>query len=100
MFWICRSLLCGSTYSAYYRFRSKIEIESARLYLTAQGIYDFYINGQEVAPDEWFNPGSTEYDSILAYNSYDVTDYLQTGKNAMGAILGEGWWTEQPHLNA
>lgn len=74
-------------------FEAKSEIESARLYLTAQGIYDFYINGQEVAPDEWFNPGSTEYDSILAYNSYDVTDYLQTGENAMGAILGEGWWT-------
>ena len=43
--------------------------------------------------EEWFNPGSTEYDSILAYNSYDVTAYLQTGENAMGAILGEGWWT-------
>ena len=74
-------------------FEAKSEIESARLYLTAQGIYDFYINGQEVAPEEWFNPGSTEYDSILAYNSYDVTDYLQAGENAMGAILGEGWWT-------
>ena len=74
-------------------FEAKSEIKSARLYITCQGIYDFYINGQEVAPDEWFNPGSTEYDQILAYNSYDVTDYLSSGENAMGAILGEGWWT-------
>ena len=68
-------------------------VAKARLYVTAQGIYNFYINGQEVAADEWFNPGSTEYDSILAYNVYDVTDYLVSGENVMGAVLGEGWWT-------
>ena len=74
-------------------FNTTGEAAKARLYLTAQGIYHFYINGQEVAADEWFNPGSTEYDSILAYNVYDVTDYLSSGENVMGAVLGEGWWT-------
>jgi len=74
-------------------FEADSEIARARLYLTAHGIYDFYINGREVAPDEWFNPGSTEYDSILAYNIYDVTEYLEQGENVMGAVLGEGWWT-------
>ncbi len=74
-------------------FEVKENIASARLYLTAQGIYNYYINGQEVAPDEWFNPGDTEYDQILAYNVYDVTDLVKTGENAMGAVLGEGWWT-------
>ena len=74
-------------------FRTAGEVSKARLYLTAQGVYDFYINGQEVAADEWFNPGSTEYDSILAYSCYDVTDYLADGENVLGAILGEGWWT-------
>ena len=74
-------------------FETAGEISRARLYLTAHGIYNFYINGREVAADEWFNPGSTEYDSILAYNMYDVTEYLASGANAMGAVLGEGWWT-------
>ena len=74
-------------------FEAAGEIERARLYLTAQGIYNFYINGFEIAGDEWFNPGSTEYDSILGYNMYDVTQYLSEGANAMGAVLGEGWWT-------
>ena len=74
-------------------FTAASEVASARLYLTAQGIYDYYINGQEVAPEEWFNPGSTEYDQILTYNVYDVTDFVQAGENAMGAVLGEGWWT-------
>ena len=66
---------------------------SARLYVTAQGIYNYYINGQEVGAEDWFNPGSTEYDQILTYSVYDVTEYLKEGENAMGAVLGEGWWT-------
>ncbi|MBQ7370433.1 MAG: family 78 glycoside hydrolase catalytic domain [Blautia sp.] len=73
-------------------FETKADVDSARLYLTAQGIYDFYLNGQEVAPEEWFNPGATEYDQILTYNVYDVTEMLEEGANAMGAVLGQGWW--------
>ncbi len=71
------------------------ELEAARLYLTAQGIYNYYINGQEIAPDEWFNPGSESYDAYLAYNTYDVTELIKEGDNAMGAVLGEGWWCGQ-----
>ena len=74
-------------------FAVKAGVKRAWLYVTAQGIYNYYINGEEIAPDAWFNPGDTEYDSILAYNMYDVTDALAEGDNAMGAVLGEGWWT-------
>ena len=74
-------------------FEASSPIERARLYLTAQGICDYYINGQEVAPEEWLHPGFAEYDQIMPYQVYDVTDYLQEGENAMGAVLGEGWWT-------
>ena len=75
------------------RFEADSGIEKAWLYVTAQGIYNLDINGEVVAPDEWFNPGSTEYDSILAYNMYDVTSYLREGENTIDAVLGEGWWT-------
>ncbi len=74
-------------------FEAKGEVASARLYLSAQGVYNFYMNGEEVAPEEWFNPGNSEYDSLIAYNTYDVTDMVQEGDNAFGAVLGEGWWT-------
>lgn len=76
-------------------FTLQDKVVSARLYVTAQGIYNYYINDQEIAADEWFNPGSTEYDSYLGYNVYDVTEYVHSGDNAMGAELGEGWWTGQ-----
>ena len=69
------------------------EVETARLYLTAHGVYHAYLNGEELAPEDWFNPGSTEYDSLLAYSVYDVTGLLRPGENALGAVLGEGWWT-------
>lgn len=92
------------TYSAAPMLRREFEVKpdmtSARLYLTAQGIYNVYMNGQEVAPEEWFNPGCEEYDAYLAYNTYDVTDCLQEGKNAVGAELGEGWWTGQMTFEA
>ena len=74
-------------------FDVKGGVKRAYLYVTAQGIYDLDINGQPVAPEAWFNPGSTEYDAILGYNMYDVTDLLGAGENTLNAVLGEGWWT-------
>ena len=74
-------------------FEAKGGVEKAYLYITAQGIYDCEINGADIAPDEWFNPGDSEYDAILGYNMYDVTSLLIEGENAIDAVLGEGWWT-------
>ena len=74
-------------------FEGKAGIDRAYLYVTAQGIYNLDINGEIIAPDEWFNPGSTEYDAILGYNMYDVTENLTEGNNVINAVLGEGWWT-------
>jgi alpha-L-rhamnosidase len=92
------------TYSAAPMLRTEFEakegVSSARLYVSAQGIYDFYMNGQEVAPEEWFNPGAAEYDAYMPYTAYDVTEFVQEGQNAMGAVLGEGWWTGQMTFEA
>ena len=74
-------------------FEAKDAPRRALLYITAQGIYDLDINGRAVAADEWFNPGSTEYDAILGYNMYDVTELIAGGENTVNAVLGEGWWT-------
>ena len=68
------------------------KIAKARLYATAHGIYDMFINGKRVSQD-YFNPGSTQYDRTLLYQTFDVTRLMRQGANAMGAILSEGWWS-------
>lgn len=68
------------------------EIQNARLYVTSRGIYEVFINGKRVG-DDYFNPGATQYPKTHLYQTYDVTGYLNKGKNAIGAVLGEGWWS-------
>jgi alpha-L-rhamnosidase len=82
------------------RTEVKVEkkVKSARLYATARGIYEFYINGERVGND-YFNPGSTEYSKRIMYQSYDVTNLIQNGKNAIGAMLASGWWNDQMTFN-
>ncbi len=67
-------------------------IVRARLYATARGIYDFYINNEKVGTD-YFNPGLTQYNRHHTYQTFDVTALLTEGGNAMGAVLTEGWWS-------
>ena len=68
------------------------EIASARLYMTAQGVYEALINGQKIS-GAWFAPGSEEYETVMPYQVYDVTELLQSGANAIGVQLAEGWWS-------
>lgn len=77
------------------------EITSARLYSTALGVYDVYINGERVGvKDENGNtvydelkPGWTNYNKSVLYHTYDITDMLKSGKNAIASTVGFGWWT-------
>jgi len=66
-------------------------IQSARLYITALGVYEAQINGKVVG-DQVFSPGWTVYDQHLRYQTFDVTELLQEGPNTLGAILGDGWF--------
>ncbi|MCB0044490.1 MAG: glycoside hydrolase family 78 protein [Caldilineaceae bacterium] len=66
-------------------------IQSARLYVTAFGVYEAYINGRPVG-DQVLAPGWTVYDRRLRYQTFDVTDLLQSGANVVGAIVGDGWY--------
>ncbi len=67
-------------------------IDHARLYATARGIYELYLNGSRVGTD-YFNPGLTQYPLTHLYQTYDVTNLVRSGNNALGAMLGEGWWS-------
>ncbi len=68
------------------------KIAKARLYVTSRGIYEIYLNGKRVG-DDYFNPGLTQYNKTHLYQTYDVTSYIRSGKNALGALLAEGWWS-------
>ncbi len=67
------------------------EIVTARVYATSAGIYDLYLNGQRVG-DAYLTPSWTEYDSHILYQTYDVTELVRTGGNALGVQLGNGWY--------
>jgi len=67
-------------------------IDGARLYVTARGIYEVFLNGTRVG-DDHYNPGLTQYNVTHMYQTYDVTGLVKAGDNAMGAMLGEGWWS-------
>lgn len=79
--------------SPYFRrsFSVNAPILSARLYVTSHGLYEAWINGQRVG-DQVFTPGYTAYDMRLQYQVYDVSTLLKEGENALGAILGDGWF--------
>ncbi len=72
-------------------FRLNGAVASARLYATSLGLYEVYLNGQRVG-DRLFTPGWTSYHHRLQYQTYDVTQLLGPGDNAIGAILGDGWY--------
>lgn len=66
-------------------------IRQARAYVTSHGLYELHLNGRRVG-DQVFTPGWTSYASRLQYQTYDVTALLKPGDNAVGAVLGNGWY--------
>ncbi|MHB9033213.1 MAG: family 78 glycoside hydrolase catalytic domain [Anaerolineae bacterium] len=72
-------------------FTAREGIESARVYVSALGLYELHINSQKVGND-LLTPGWTAYQSRVQYQAYDVTSLLQPGENAIGALLGRGWY--------
>ena len=72
-------------------FHVRSRVQSARLYITALGVYEAYLNGKLIG-DHVMAPGWTSYKRRLRYQTFDVTDLLQEGRNALGAMLGDGWF--------
>ncbi len=75
------------------KFSLEKNVESARLYVTSRGIYELHINAQKYG-DSWFNPGASQYDKHIMYQTYDITENLRKGENAIGFYLASGWWSD------
>ncbi|MDD4008676.1 MAG: family 78 glycoside hydrolase catalytic domain [Fermentimonas sp.] len=75
-------------------FDSEKTIKEAVAYVSGLGLYEFSLNGEKVGNSE-FAPLLSDYDKTVYYNAYDVTDYLIEGSNAVGILLGNGFYNVQ-----
>lgn len=98
--WVAKPVTCERQhpdqprrpYRARTTFTLPAQAEKARLYITALGVYEPYLNNQRLG-EEILAPGWTAYDEHLVYRTFDVTDKLVKGQNVLGAWVGEGWYT-------
>ncbi|KQR66877.1 alpha-L-rhamnosidase [Pedobacter sp. Leaf176] len=75
-------------------FQPAKSIKSARAYIAAAGLYELYLNGKKVG-NHRLDPMYTRFDRRNLYATYDVTSNLKQGKNAVGVVLGNGWYNHQ-----
>ena len=66
-------------------------VRSARLYVTACGLYEILLNGKR-AGDFVLAPGITDYRKRIQYQTFDVTDLLKEGENELTAQVADGWY--------
>jgi len=72
-------------------FDASKTVARARLYVTALGSYRVFLNGNRVSSD-LLTPDFTDYRKRVLYQTYDVTEFVNSGKNAISALLGDGWY--------
>lgn len=84
-------------------------VRRARAYISGLGYYELSLNGQKVG-DHVLSPNQTNYDkrklekwneakignmtTTVLYETYDITGLLQSGANALGILLGNGWYIQ------
>lgn len=75
----------------HYRFPIDKKVLRARVYISGLGYYELHINGRRIG-DHVLDPGVTTYSKHVLYSTYDVTEMLKNGINAIGVIVGNGWY--------
>ncbi len=76
------------------QFAANKTIKSARAYIAVAGLYELYINGEKIG-NHRLDPMYTRFDRRNLYITYDVTSLLAKGDNAIGVLLGNGWYNHQ-----
>jgi alpha-L-rhamnosidase len=70
-------------------FPLKNDIKRAAVHISGLGVYELFLNGQRVG-DQVLAPAPTDYRKSVLYNTYEVTELLRKGNNAVGVTLGNG----------
>jgi alpha-L-rhamnosidase len=68
------------------------EVKSAKVYISGLGWSELYLNGKKIS-DDVLSPAFTDYNQEVLYRTYDVTSLLKQGSNAIGIMLGNGWFS-------
>ncbi len=91
--WIGSDIGPDDPHAVYLRREMKLSkrLTRATAYISGLGYYELYLNGKRVG-DHVLDPGFTDYDQRVLYVTYDVTGQLLTGANAVGVVLGNGWF--------
>jgi alpha-L-rhamnosidase len=94
--WISDGYDINEKGAPYFRkvFEASKKVKSARAYIAVAGLYELYLNGQKIG-NHRLDPMYTRFDRRTLYVTYDVTQQLQQGKNAIGVLLGNGWYNHQ-----
>jgi alpha-L-rhamnosidase len=75
-------------------FTTVKQIRSARAYIAVGGLFELTINGTKVG-NHRLDPMYTRFDRRTLYLTHDITNFLKEGKNAVGILLGNGWYNHQ-----
>lgn len=67
------------------------KVERARVYMSAHGVYELFLNGKKVS-DCFLAPEISAYQKMLYYQTYDVTKYLKFEENVLAVTVADGWW--------
>ncbi len=94
--WISDSRDVQNKVAPYFRktFSVSKKVVSARAYIAVAGLYELSINGQKIS-NHRLDPMYTRFDRRTLYVTHDITQQLQEGKNAVGVLLGNGWYNHQ-----
>ncbi|MGJ7032666.1 family 78 glycoside hydrolase catalytic domain [Niabella hirudinis] len=76
-------------------FVLKKAVQSGRLYISGLGYYEVELNGKRVGKN-MLDPGWTDYRKQVLYTTYDVSALVKKGRNALGVMLGNGWYDLSP----
>lgn len=77
------------------QFEFPKSIESAIVNVSGLGYYELTINGKRVG-DKVLNPAKTNYNQIVLFDTYEVSQFLNKGENVLGIMLGNGWFNPIP----
>lgn len=68
------------------------EVQKARLYISAKGLFSPYINNEKVSTVDVMTPGWTPYAKRIESLTYDLTERIVQGENALAASIAGGWY--------
>jgi alpha-L-rhamnosidase len=72
-----------------HEFTVEKKVRRATAYICGLGLFELYLNSHKVS-DDVMSPALSQYDKRAFYLTFDVTDQLKRGDNAIGVVLGNG----------